>query len=99
MGEIVNLRRVKKAKARQEDAEAARANRIRFGRNEAEQANDRRARERQERAVGGARLSRAFSVKSAPALAPPGLPTKVYCRWGAGWGRGPVPTPPKVNML
>ena len=55
MGEIVNLRRVKKARARQEQEAVAETNRARFGRTGAEKENDRRARERQERAVEGAR--------------------------------------------
>jgi hypothetical protein len=36
VAEIVNLRRVRKAKQRREDAETAEANRIRFGRTKAE---------------------------------------------------------------
>jgi hypothetical protein len=56
MGEIVNLRRVKKAKQRQAEAEAARENRIRHGRTAAEKANDARALERQAATTEGARL-------------------------------------------
>ena len=56
MGEIVNLRRVKKAKQRQAEAEAARENRIRHGRTAAEKANDARALERQAATIEGARL-------------------------------------------
>ena len=55
MGEIVNLRRVKKSRTRQERDAEAQANRVRFGRTGAEKENDRRARERQERTVAGAR--------------------------------------------
>ena len=42
MGEIVNLRSVKKAKAREAAKQAAEENRVRFGRTGAEKANDRR---------------------------------------------------------
>jgi len=42
MGEIVNLRSVKKAKAREAAKQAARENRVRHGRTEAEKANDAR---------------------------------------------------------
>jgi hypothetical protein len=56
MGEIVNLRRVKKVRQRQIEADAARENRIRHGRTSAEKANDSRARERQTEAADGARL-------------------------------------------
>ena len=56
MGEIVNLRTVRKRleEARRE-AEAA-ANRVRFGRTAAEKRMDALAAERRERAVEGARL-------------------------------------------
>jgi hypothetical protein len=56
MGEIVNLRRVKKAKQRAAAADAAQANRIRHGRTAAEKANDARTRARQAAAADGARL-------------------------------------------
>jgi hypothetical protein len=56
MGEIVNLRRVKKAKQRAADADAARENRIRHGRTAAQKANDERGRQRQAGATEGARL-------------------------------------------
>ncbi len=56
MGEIVNLRRVKKAKARAEAAEAAQQNRVRHGRTAAQKANDARERDRQGKAADGARL-------------------------------------------
>jgi len=42
MGEIVNLRRVKKLRARDDAAQAAKENRIRHGRTAAEKANDAR---------------------------------------------------------
>jgi len=56
MGDIVNLRRVKKAKQRAAAAEAAQENRVRHGRTAAEKANDERARRRQVAAAEGARL-------------------------------------------
>jgi hypothetical protein len=56
MGEIVNLRRVKKARQRAAEAEAARQNRVRHGRTAAEKANDDRARQRQAQAIDAARL-------------------------------------------
>jgi hypothetical protein len=55
MGEIVNLNRARKARARREREAAAETNRARFGRNVAETANDRRQQERHERTVDGAR--------------------------------------------
>jgi hypothetical protein len=54
MGEIVNLRRVKKAKQRAADADAARENRTRHGRTGVQKANDERL--RQAAATEGARL-------------------------------------------
>lgn len=56
MGEIVNLRRVKKARQRQTDAAGARENRIRHGRTAAQKANDERLRQRQTDATDAARL-------------------------------------------
>jgi len=56
MGDIVNLRRVNKAKQRAAAAEAAQENRVRHGRTAAEKANDERARRRQVAAAEGARL-------------------------------------------
>jgi hypothetical protein len=56
MGEIVNLRRVKKAKQRAAAAAAADENRVRHGRTAAQTTNDERARQRQARATEGARL-------------------------------------------
>lgn len=56
MAEIVNLRRVKKAKQRAAAAEAAQENRVRHGRTAAEKANDERARRREVGAAEGARL-------------------------------------------
>ena len=51
MGEIVNLRSVKKAKARETAKQAAQENRVRHGRTAAEKTNDRREAER--RAAAG----------------------------------------------
>ncbi len=56
MGEIVNLRRVKKARQRAEAADAAQQNRVRHGRTAAEKANDARAQARATAATEGARL-------------------------------------------
>jgi hypothetical protein len=46
MAEIVNLSKLRKAKARAEDESTAQANRIKYGRTKAEKENDRRAEER-----------------------------------------------------
>jgi Domain of unknown function (DUF4169) len=46
MGEIVNLRRAKKQRARDEAAVAAKQNRVRHGRTKVEKANDKRAEQR-----------------------------------------------------
>jgi hypothetical protein len=46
MGEIVNLRRAKKQRARDEAAVAAKQNRVRHGRTTAEKANDKREEQR-----------------------------------------------------
>jgi len=59
MGEIVNLRSVKKARARDDAKQAAKENRARHGRTGAEKANDRRAAERAEAAVENARRDNA----------------------------------------
>ncbi len=56
MGEIVNLRRVKKARQRAAEAAVAEQNRARHGRTAAEKANDDRTRQRQAQATDGARL-------------------------------------------
>ncbi|HUZ65957.1 MAG TPA: DUF4169 family protein [Acetobacteraceae bacterium] len=55
MGEIVNLRRVKKRKVLQAAEAAAAENRIRHGRTGAQKTNDRRAAERLAQLVEGAR--------------------------------------------
>lgn len=46
MGEIVNLRRIKKRRERQAAAAEAKQNRVRHARTKAEQANDMRAEQR-----------------------------------------------------
>jgi hypothetical protein len=46
MAEIVNLNKLRKAKARAADESRAQANRIKYGRTKAEKENDRRAEER-----------------------------------------------------
>jgi len=54
MGEIVNLRSVKKARARDDAKQAAKENRVRHGRTGAEKANDRRKAARQSARLDGA---------------------------------------------
>jgi hypothetical protein len=56
MGEIVNLRRVKRARARAEAAEQAGENRVRHGRTGARKAAERQEAARREAKVEGARL-------------------------------------------
>jgi hypothetical protein len=56
MGEIVNLRRVKKARQRTAAADDAQQNRVRHGRTAAEKANDARTQRRQTEAADNARL-------------------------------------------
>jgi Domain of unknown function (DUF4169) len=58
MAEIVNLRRARKDKARQQRASEADANRRRFGRTKAEKANDKDAQERARRDVDGTKIDR-----------------------------------------
>ncbi|MBY0319655.1 MAG: DUF4169 family protein [Reyranella sp.] len=58
MAEIVNLRRARKDKARQQRESEAEANRRRFGRTKAEKAADKDARERAERDIGGKKIDR-----------------------------------------
>ncbi len=57
MAEIVNLRRVKKQRARAGQAEQAAANRARHGRTKAEKAADALAAERRESALDQARIA------------------------------------------
>ena len=56
MGEIINLRRARKARARQAAVVTADANRAAFGRTKAERARDAAARARAARVVDDARL-------------------------------------------
>lgn len=55
MGEIVNLRLVKKRRARDAAVAAAAENRIRHGRTAARQANEHREQQRRREALDGAR--------------------------------------------
>ncbi|MDO9710008.1 DUF4169 family protein [Paracraurococcus lichenis] len=55
MGDIVNLNRLRKAKARAEAEATAAANRAKHGRTGAEKANDRRAEQRRQALLDGAR--------------------------------------------
>lgn len=56
MAEIVNLKRVRKDKARREHDRAAEANRLRFGRTQAQKAADKDAQERKRRAMDERKL-------------------------------------------
>ncbi|MBI2737218.1 MAG: DUF4169 family protein [Rhodospirillales bacterium] len=58
MAEIVNLRRARKDKARQQRENEADANRRRFGRTKAEKAADKDVRERTERDIAGKKIDR-----------------------------------------
>jgi hypothetical protein len=53
MAEIVNLRRAKKLRAREQQSEIARENRVRHGRTGAEKTNDRRLAEQRKAALDG----------------------------------------------
>jgi len=55
MAEIVNLRRVKKQRARAEQAQEAKENRIRHGRTAAQKENDARAEQRRQALLDGKR--------------------------------------------
>lgn len=55
MGDVVNLNRVRKARAKAEAATQAAANRVRHGRDAAEKENDRRAEARRRALLEGAR--------------------------------------------
>jgi hypothetical protein len=59
MGEIVNLRRVRKEKARAAARQEAAENRVRHGRDAAARANDARAEARVARVTEGARMESA----------------------------------------
>jgi hypothetical protein len=56
MVEIVNLKRLRKDKARREREREAEANRLRFGRTKAQKLADRKAKEREGRAVDDRKL-------------------------------------------
>ena len=56
MGEVVNLRRVRKGKARAADAQQAEANRLAFGRTKTERLASTWAQERAEQTLEGHRL-------------------------------------------
>jgi hypothetical protein len=58
MGEIVNLRRVKKRREQEAETVAAKRNRVRHGRTGAEKANDKRAEERRQALLDAARRAR-----------------------------------------
>jgi hypothetical protein len=58
MAEIVNLRRARKDKARQQRENEADANRRRFGRTRAEKAADKDARERARRDIDSKKIDR-----------------------------------------
>ena len=55
MGEIVNLRRMKKRREQAGAAAAAKQNRIRHGRTKAEKANDQRAEQRRQALLDASR--------------------------------------------
>ncbi len=57
MGEIVNLRQMKKRRERDAQAAAAAENRVRHGRTGAQKENDRRVEERRSALLDGARSS------------------------------------------
>ncbi len=57
MGEVVNLRRARKQKARAAEADAAAENRMKFGAPKAERELQAARRELSERALDGARLN------------------------------------------
>ena len=56
MAEIVNLNKLRKAKARAEDESRAQANRAKYGRTKAQKENDRRTEERSARLHRGKQL-------------------------------------------
>ena len=57
MAEIVNLNKLRKAKARAEDNSRSQANRVKYGRTKAEKENDRRAKERSAQSHHGKKLN------------------------------------------
>jgi hypothetical protein len=56
MAEVVNLKRVRKDKARREQEREAEANRLRFGRTKAQKAADKDTKEREGRAMDERKL-------------------------------------------
>lgn len=58
MGDIVNLRRIKKLLAVATAQQKAKENRVRFGRTAAEKANDRRRAEQSQGTLRGKRIAR-----------------------------------------
>ena len=56
MGEVINLRRARKAKERVDAATTAAANRAAFGRTKAERAAEKAEKARQDKALDGAKL-------------------------------------------
>jgi hypothetical protein len=58
MAEVINLKRVRKAKARSEQQKTAAENRRRFGRTKAEKAADRGAADRAGRSFDGKQLDK-----------------------------------------
>lgn len=73
MSDVVNLNRVRKARARAEEAATAAANRVKHGRTGAEKANDRRAEARRAALLDGARRDDAPAARAGtPETKPPG---------------------------
>jgi hypothetical protein len=58
VAEIVNLRGVKKQRAREDASAQAQQNRVRHGRSAAEKANDRRAEQRRQALLDASRLGK-----------------------------------------
>jgi len=58
MGEIVNLRRIKKLLTAAAEQQKVKENRVRYGRTAAEKANDRRKAERTQATLRGKRVAR-----------------------------------------
>jgi hypothetical protein len=59
MGEIVNLRRMKKRREQQDAAETAKQNRVRHGRTATQKANDRREEQRRQALLDASRRGEA----------------------------------------
>lgn len=66
-GELVNLRRFRKRKARQEKEEAAEANRVAFGRSKSEKTTTRRLNRKAEKGHEDGRLERPADEPDKPA--------------------------------